>query len=282
MPALVVEGRKLAQEIRAEVRLATEKLEGPPPGLATIQVGQDPASTVYVRNKHRACAKVGIRSRQIDLPESISESALLEHISELNADPEIHGILVQLPLPNAIDASRVAEQIAPEKDVDGLHPRNVGELVAGRDTLVSCTPRGCMEVLRRHSIEISGARAVVLGRSNIVGKPMGMLLLHANATVTYCHSKTRDLPDIVRQADIVVAAIGRPQFVLGDWIKPGAAVIDVGINRLEDGRLVGDVDFESASEQAGLITPVPGGIGLLTVAMLMVNTLEARCRLGSR
>jgi len=281
MPATVVNGREIAEAIREEVRLATEKLEGPPPTLATIQVGADPASSVYVRNKHRACRQVGIRSHQIDLPETISQTALLDEISRLNGSTEVHGILVQLPLPDSIDPGLVADQILPEKDVDGLHPKNVGALVANRPGLVPCTPRGCIEVLRRHDVRMEGARAVVIGRSEIVGKPMALLLLHQNATVTMCHSRTRELPEIVREADIVVAAIGRPRFIQGDWIKPGAAVLDVGVNRLDDGSLVGDVDFEPACERAGLITPVPGGIGRLTVAMLMANTLDARRRLGA-
>jgi len=274
----VVDGRKLAEDIRSEIRLAVETLGGIPPALATIRVGEDPASIVYVRNKHRACRQVGIRSLQIELPATTTQQALLDEISRLNADPTVHGILVQLPLPKSIDPGSVAEQIAPEKDVDGLHPRNVGALVAGRAGLVPCTPRGCIEILQRYSVAIEGSRAVVIGRSEIVGKPTALLLLHQNATVTLCHSRTRDIADIVRQADIVIAAVGRPRFVRGDWIREGAAVIDVGVNRLADGTLAGDVDFDAALGRAGLLTPVPGGVGQLTVAMLLANTLEAHSR----
>jgi len=276
----IVDGRKLAGEIRAEIRTRIETLDGAP-GLATVLVGEDPASHVYVRNKHRACQEVGIHSVRADLPDSTSEAELLAHIERLNADPAVHGILVQLPLPAGIDAGRVARAIDPAKDVDGLHPENAGNLVANRAGLFPCTPLGCIEILDRHGIRIEGASAVVIGRSDIVGKPVGLMLLHRHATVTICHSRTRDLAERVRDADIVVAAIGRARFVKGDWIKPGAAVLDVGINRTDAG-LVGDVDFDAARDRAGLITPVPGGVGPLTIALLLANTLRAfERRIGS-
>jgi methylenetetrahydrofolate dehydrogenase (NADP+) / methenyltetrahydrofolate cyclohydrolase len=271
----VVDGRKLADQIRGEIRARIASLpEATRPGLATIQVGSDPASTVYVRSKHRACRQLGMRSLQVELPESVSQEALFAEIDRLNADPSVHGILVQLPLPKQIDPAAVAERVRPEKDVDGLHPRNAGALLAGKPGLTPCTPRGCIEILERHGVPIEGARAVVIGRSDIVGKPVALLLLHRHATVTLCHSRTRNLPEIVREADILVAAIGRPAAVRGEWIRPGAAVIDVGVNRMEDG-LVGDVDFAGALGRAGLLTPVPGGVGPLTIAMLLSNTLQA-------
>jgi methylenetetrahydrofolate dehydrogenase (NADP+)/methenyltetrahydrofolate cyclohydrolase len=270
----VVDGKKLAAEIRAEVAARVEALSGPPPTLATVLVGEDPASQVYVRNKHRACRKAGIRSLQIELPASVSEDEVLRHVDELNRDPEVTGILVQLPLPDAIDPSRVAIALDPDKDVDGLHPVNGGRLLRNDPGPRPCTPLGCMEILERNGVPIEGARAVVIGRSEIVGKPVALLLLHRNATVTLCHSRTRDLPDVVREGDIVVAAVGRPRMVRGDWIKPGAAVLDVGMNRV-DGKLFGDVDFDEVHGIAGLLTPVPGGVGPLTIAMLLVNTLEA-------
>lgn len=271
--ALVVDGKKLAAEIRAEVAEAVKVLPSSP-CLATVLVGEDPASQVYVRNKHRACAKVGMESIQLELPASSSQAELLAEVERLNADPGVHGILVQLPLPEAIDASVVAVAIDPDKDVDGLHPTNGGRLLRNDTGPRPCTPLGCLEVLKRNGVALEGANAVVIGRSEIVGKPIGLLLLHENATVTLCHSRTRDLPAVTREADILVAAVGRPEFVRGDWIQPGAAVLDVGVNRTEDG-LIGDVAFEEASQVAGLITPVPGGIGPLTIAMLLVNTLEA-------
>jgi methylenetetrahydrofolate dehydrogenase (NADP+)/methenyltetrahydrofolate cyclohydrolase len=216
-----------------------------------------------------------MHSVQVDLPDDVSESALLAEVERLNADPDIHGILVQLPLPEGIDPARVASAVDPAKDVDGLHPRNVGLLVAGRPSLVPCTPLGCLEILDRYEVPIEGRHAVVIGRSEIVGKPVSLLLLHRHATVTICHSRTRDLPDVVRSGDIVVAAVGRSRMVQGDWIGEGAAVIDVGVNRGEDGKLRGDVDFDGANGRAGLLTPVPGGVGLLTIAMLLRNTVDA-------
>jgi methylenetetrahydrofolate dehydrogenase (NADP+)/methenyltetrahydrofolate cyclohydrolase len=271
----VVDGRKLADKIRDEIRAKIASLpEGTRPGLATIQVGSDPASTVYVRNKHRACRQLGLHSLRIELPENVSEAEVFAEIDRLNADPSVHGILVQLPLPRQISPAGVAERVRPEKDVDGLHPRNRGALLAGTATLTPCTPRGCIEILERHGVPLEGARAVVIGRSEIVGKPIALLLLNRHATVTICHSRTRNLPEVVREADILVAAMGRPGAVRGEWIRPGAAVIDVGVNRMQDG-LVGDVDFQGALGRAGLLTPVPGGVGPLTIAMLLSNTLQA-------
>jgi len=272
--AQVVDGKKLALEIRAEIHERIEKLRQGPPRLAALRVGEDPGSKIYVRNKRRACAETGLDSIELHLDADISEPELLEHVQRLNEDPSVHGILVQLPLPDSIHPARVAAAIRPEKDVDGLNPQNAGKLLAGQPALYPCTPLGCIEILDRHGIQIEGARAVVLGRSEIVGKPVALLLLHRHATVTLCHSRTRDLPARVGEADIVIAAVGRPRMVQGDWLKPGSAVIDVGINRVE-GKLVGDVDFEGAQSRAGLITPVPGGVGPLTITMLLRNTLEA-------
>ena len=270
----VVDGRGLAAEIRAEVAEQVRKRRGDPPCLATVLVGEDPGSQVYVRNKHKDCAVVGFDSRQVELPESASQDEILACVRELNQDSKVHGFLVQLPLPAGVDASVVAEALDPEKDVDGLHPINAGRLLRNDPGPRPCTPLGCLEILDRHGIAIEGANAVVIGRSEIVGKPVSLLLLHRHATVTICHSRTRDLPARAREADILVVAVGRPELVRGDWIKPGAAVIDVGMNRV-DGKLVGDVCFAEASQVAGLITPVPGGVGPLTRAMLLVNTLRA-------
>ena len=270
----IVDGKKIAAEIRSEVASRIAALPGVVPCLATVMVGDDPASQVYVRHKHRDCAKVGMNSVQVELPAETSQDELLARVRELAADRKVHGVLVQLPLPEHIDASLVAAALDPDKDVDALHPVNSGRLLRNDPGLRPCTPAGCIELLDRNGITIEGANAVVIGRSEIVGKPVSLLLLHRHATVTICHSRTRDLPEQVRRADIVVAAVGRPKFVSGDWIKPGAAVIDVGVNRVDD-VLIGDVDFESAVEVAGLITPVPGGVGPLTRAMLLVNTLRA-------
>ncbi len=272
--AQVVDGKQLAEEIRAEIRERIEKLDQGAPRLAAVRVGEDPGSRIYVRNKRRACANTGLDSIELHLSDDVCEQELLAHVGRLNEDPAIHGILVQLPLPDSISPARVAAAIRPEKDVDGLHPQNAGRLLAAQPALYPCTPLGCIEILDRHGVQIEGARAVVLGRSEIVGKPVALLLLHRHATVTLCHSRTRDLPSLVREADIVIAAVGRPRMVQGDWLKPDAAVIDVGINRI-DGKLVGDVDFDSALARAGLITPVPGGVGPLTIAMLLRNTLQA-------
>ncbi|GMR05099.1 MAG: bifunctional methylenetetrahydrofolate dehydrogenase/methenyltetrahydrofolate cyclohydrolase FolD [Thermodesulfobacteriota bacterium] len=282
--ASVIDGKEIARGARAKVRDGVEALVsrgGPRPGLAVVLVGQDPASRVYVRNKARACEDVGIRSFQHTLAETVSQEELLKLIRELNDTDEVHGILVQLPLPSHIDEGAVIESIRPEKDVDGFHPYNMGRLLAGTQVLVPCTPLGIMELIDSTGVEISGMDAVVVGRSNIVGKPAALLLLQRNATVTVCHSRTRALADKVRSADILIAAVGREAFVKGDWIKEGAVVIDVGINRTGDGRLVGDVDFGGASERASFITPVPGGVGPMTIAMLMKNTLAAAGMFGA-
>jgi methylenetetrahydrofolate dehydrogenase (NADP+)/methenyltetrahydrofolate cyclohydrolase len=270
----IASGKPLAEAIHADVRKRVGELSGGPPCLCVVLVGEDPASQAYVRGKDKAARACGIESRQIRLPATTSEAELLKLIDELNRDRGVHGLLVQLPLPDAIDPARIALAIDPAKDVDGLHPLNAGRLLANEPAPVPCTPKGCLYVLDHHGIPIEGANAVVIGRSEIVGKPVSLLLLHRNATVTICHSRTRDLPDIARRADILVAALGKPKFVQGDWIKPGAAVIDVGVNRV-DGKLIGDVDFAAANGRAGLLTPVPGGVGLLTVAMLLRNTLQA-------
>ncbi|ADZ67995.1 methylenetetrahydrofolate dehydrogenase / methenyltetrahydrofolate cyclohydrolase [Brucella melitensis] len=289
--AQLIDGKKLAEDVVSTVKTETEKLvaaTGVVPGIAVVIVGEDPASQVYVASKSRKAKECGFHSVQHDLPETASEQELLNLIEGLNNDPAIHGILVQLPLPGHIDSGRVIQTIAPEKDVDGFHFINVGKLGTGEveTAFVPCTPAGAMIMIERvHGRDLSGLNAVVIGRSNIVGKPMFNLLLAANATVTVAHSRTKDLPAIARNADILVAAVGRPQMVKGDWVKPGATVIDVGINRIpapERGegktRLVGDVDFAEAEKVAGAITPVPGGVGPMTIAMLMANTLTAACR----
>ena len=256
---------------------AFQQKYGTAPGLAVIIVGENPASQVYVRNKHKSCEELGIRSDVIRMPEHATKEELLAKIDELNADRAIHGILVQLPLPDAIHAQEeeILNRIDPAKDVDGFHPVNVGRLVTGSPGLVPCTPAGCIRMLELADIPMDGKRAVIIGRSNIVGKPMLHLLMAKHATVTVCHSHTQNLPEITREADILVAAIGKPKFVTADMVKPGATVIDVGINRIAPKKLVGDVDFEAVKEVAGAITPVPGGVGLLTVAMLMQNVVEA-------
>jgi methylenetetrahydrofolate dehydrogenase (NADP+) / methenyltetrahydrofolate cyclohydrolase len=289
--AQLIDGKKLAEDVVSTVKRETEKLvsaTGVVPGIAVVIVGEDPASQVYVASKGKKAKECGFVSVQHDLAEDASEQELLDLIDSLNNDPAIHGILVQLPLPKHIDSGRVIQTISPEKDVDGFHFINVGKLGTGEvDTaFVPCTPAGAMIMIERvHGRDLSGLNAVVIGRSNIVGKPMFNLLLAANATVTVAHSRTKDLPAIARTADILVAAVGRPQMVKGDWVKPGATVIDVGINRIpapEKGegktRLVGDVDFADAEKVAGAITPVPGGVGPMTIAMLMANTLTAACR----
>ncbi|GAA5543727.1 MULTISPECIES: bifunctional methylenetetrahydrofolate dehydrogenase/methenyltetrahydrofolate cyclohydrolase FolD [Brucella/Ochrobactrum group] len=289
--AQLIDGKKLAEDVVSTVKTETEKLvaaTGVVPGIAVVIVGEDPASQVYVASKGRKAKECGFHSIQHDLPDTASEQELLDLIESLNNDPAIHGILVQLPLPKHIDSGRVIQTISPDKDVDGFHFINVGKLGTGEvDTaFVPCTPAGAMIMIERvHGRDLSGLNAVVIGRSNIVGKPMFNLLLAANATVTVAHSRTKDLPAIARTADILVAAVGRPQMVKGDWVKSGATVIDVGINRIpapERGegktRLVGDVDFTDAEKVAGAITPVPGGVGPMTIAMLMANTLTAACR----
>jgi len=284
LAAKVIDGKATAQQVREEVSAAVAAMKPNVPGLAVVIVGTRKDSQTYVRSKRRACEEVGIESFGHELPESTSQSELEALIDSLNNDERVHGILVQLPLPAHIDSQVVLDRIALEKDVDGFHPLNMGRLcMSGREPplAVPCTPKACMELLRRSGVEISGKRAVVLGRSNIVGMPVAMLLLQANATVTICHSRTQDLPSVVREADIVVAAIGRANFVQGDWIKPGAVVIDVGINAVSDEskksgyRLVGDADYQACAKRASLITPVPGGVGPMTIAMLLTNTLAA-------
>lgn len=275
--ANIINGREVAATIRAGLKeeVAILKARGVTPGLTVVLVGEDPASQVYVRNKGKASREVGIDSKEHILPDSTTEEELLTLIGELNASKDVHGILVQLPLPAHIDSDAVLEAIDPAKDVDGFHPYNVGRLMIGRPTLQSCTPYGIMKLIETTGIELSGKDAVVIGRSNIVGKPMAMMLLHRNATVTICHSRTKDLAAKVRAADVVVAAVGRAEFVKGDWIKPGAVVIDVGMNRNDAGKLVGDVDFQEASVRASFITPVPRGVGPMTIAMLLQNTVDA-------
>ncbi len=265
---------KTRERIKEEVRQFTSDA-GYAPGLAVIIVGDDPASAVYVRNKHKACLEVGIASYQISLPNETDEEALLQKISELNNDPSVHGILVQLPLPKHINEQKIIESISPEKDVDAFHPSNVGRIMIGNYTFLPCTPAGIIELLDYYNVEIEGKRCVVIGRSNIVGKPMAMLLLERNGTVTVCHSRTKNLKEITKEADIIVVAIGKPEFLGADMVKEGAVIIDVGINRLECGKLCGDVKFDEVESVAALITPVPGGVGPMTITMLMKNTLAA-------
>ena len=286
MTARIIDGAALAARIRSEIaqRAATRTAQGIRPGLAVVLVGDDPASAVYVRNKVKDCEEAGIRSVLDRLPAQTSEQALLTRIDELNRDPSIHGILVQLPLPGHLDERLVIESIAPEKDVDGFHVSNAGALMTGSPRFRPCTPYGVMKMLEAAGVKLAGAEAVVVGRSNIVGKPQAMLLLQESATVTICHSRTRDLTEHTRRADVLIAAVGKAQMITGDMIKPGAVVIDVGMNRIpagpNAGKLCGDVDFESASKVAGAITPVPGGVGPMTRAMLLVNTMEAAERVA--
>ncbi len=277
MAARIISGAAIARQVNAEVavRAAALKERGIIAGLAVVIVGENATSQVYVRNKVKTAQSVGLLSELIVLPATVPQAALLATIARLNAAPEIHGFLVQMPLPAHIDGKAVIEAIDPLKDVDGFHRENVGALVLNEPGLRPCTPSGVMRLLEAAQIPVKGAHAVIIGRSNIVGKPMAMLLLHAGATVTICHSQTRDLPAITRQADILVAALGRPRFVTGDFVKPGAVVIDVGINRGADGKLCGDVDFDSVRAVAGAITPVPGGVGPMTVAMLVANAVAA-------
>ena len=285
MTAKRIDGKAAAAAVRDQVAALVPEFvarTGRPPGLATVLVGEDPASTVYVRSKNRATAEAGMAGFAHNLSDTISEAELLELIGQLNADDSVDGILVQLPLPGHIDAALVLATVDPAKDVDGFHPINAGRLATGLESLVPCTPLGCLHLLKAELGSIAGLEAVVVGRSNIVGKPMALLLLGESATVTIAHSKTRGLPEVVRRADIVVAAVGRPEMVRGDWIKPGATVIDVGINRVPTddgkGRLVGDVAYDEAAQVAAAITPVPGGVGPMTIAMLMRNTLVAAHR----
>nr|WP_300768654.1 bifunctional methylenetetrahydrofolate dehydrogenase/methenyltetrahydrofolate cyclohydrolase FolD [uncultured Acetatifactor sp.] len=272
----VIDGKKISQEIKDELREKAARMreQGIERTLAVIQVGADPASSVYVRNKKKACEYVGIRSLSYELPEETGEEELLGIIRELNEREDVNGILVQLPLPSHIDEERVLLAISPEKDVDGFHPVNVGNLSIGRPGYVSCTPAGVIQLLKRSGISIQGKECVVLGRSNIVGKPMAMLLLRENGTVTVCHSRTENLREITRRADILVAAVGKPGMVDETYVKDGAVVIDVGIHRNEDNKLCGDVDFESVAPKTSYITPVPGGVGPMTIAMLMANCVE--------
>lgn len=283
MTAKIIDGKKIAAEVKAGVKTEVEALQAAGrrvPGLAVVQVGDDPASRVYVGSKRRSCDELGFHSVAHDLGEATSEAALLELIDDLNADARIDGILVQLPLPEHVDPEKVIERIRPDKDVDGFHPFNIGRLAIRMPTLRPCTPYGVMKLLESTGESLAGKDCVVVGASNIVGRPMALELLLAKGTPTVCHRFTADLEDHVRRADVVIAAAGKPGLVKGEWIKPGAIVIDVGINRLDDGRLVGDVDFDAAAERAGWITPVPGGVGPMTVAMLMRNTLEARLARG--
>jgi methylenetetrahydrofolate dehydrogenase (NADP+)/methenyltetrahydrofolate cyclohydrolase len=279
MTARIIDGNALSARVRGEIaeRAAALAARGVHPCLAVILVGADPASAVYVRNKVVACEKAGIRSLRFDYPQDAPQEAVMAKLAELNADPSVHGILVQLPLPEHLDETAMLEAIDLKKDVDGFHAENVGRLSQCREAFIPCTPHGVMKMLEAAGVPVQGAEAVVIGRSNIVGKPMATLLTNAGATVTVCHSKTQDLAFHTRRADILVAAIGKPRFVTGDMIKPGATVIDVGINRLHDGpdagKLCGDVDFESAREVAGAITPVPGGVGPMTITMLLENTV---------
>lgn len=276
MSAQIIDGKSISEQLRQQLKDEVAQLieRGMKPYLAVIIVGEDPASKVYVRNKERACKQLGMDSIMLRMPEETTMDELLGEVRRLNSDPAVNGILVQLPLPRHLDESAVLREISPEKDVDGFHAVNAGRLMLGEKCTVACTPAGCLDLIRSTGVKIEGAEAVVVGRSNIVGKPMAMLLLQNNATVTICHSRTKNLAEVTRRADILVAAVGRPRMITGDMIKPGAVVIDVGINRV-DGKLVGDVDFESASEVAGWITPVPGGVGPMTITGLMRNTIAA-------
>ena len=276
--AKIIDGKAISAEIRGEIKAETQAFiekYGVVPGLAVIIVGSDPASQVYVRNKRRACEEVGFYSEAYELPEGTSQEELNALVDKLNADDKIHGILCQLPLPKHLDETEVLLRISPSKDVDAFHPYNVGKIMIGDYSFLPCTPAGVMALLERSNIEISGKECVVVGRSNIVGKPQAMLLLHANGTVTVCHSRTKNLAEVCRRADILVAAIGKADFFTGDMIKEGAVVIDVGMNRRADGKLTGDVDFASVEPKASYITPVPGGVGPMTITMLMQNTLTS-------
>jgi methylenetetrahydrofolate dehydrogenase (NADP+)/methenyltetrahydrofolate cyclohydrolase len=277
MTAIIIDGKAIAKQYREELkaRVAQLKKSGIVPGLAVAIVGDDPASKVYVRNKSLACQAIGMHSEVHAMSGETSQSHLIAFVKSLNADPDVHGILVQLPLPKHIDSRAVIEAIAPEKDVDGFHYQNVGSLMVGESAFYPCTPLGVMKMLEHEGVAVEGAHAVVVGRSTIVGKPMALLLLNAGATVTICHSKTRDLAAMTRQADILVAAVGKPRMITAAMVKPGATVIDVGINRMPDGTLAGDVDFEAVKQVASRITPVPGGVGPMTIAMLLGNTVKS-------
>jgi methylenetetrahydrofolate dehydrogenase (NADP+) / methenyltetrahydrofolate cyclohydrolase len=276
--AVVLDGKSVAGRVRAEVKARAAEFarsRARPPGLAVVKVGVDPASAVYVRNKRLACEEAGIKSFAFDLPETISRKDLLAQIEALNRDPSVDGILVQLPLPAGLDANEIMDLVDPAKDVDGFHPQNTGLLAQKRPRLRPCTPFGVIRLAHEYGIALQGLRATVVGASNIVGRPMALELMLAGATVTVCHTRTRDLKAEVERAEVVVAAVGKPGMVRGEWVRPGAAVFDVGINRTDSGRLVGDVEYEAAAQRAGWITPVPGGIGPMTIAMLLSNTLDA-------
>ena len=277
MSATLLDGKALAARVRTELTGEAARLAeaGVRPGLAVVLVGDDPASQIYVRSKTAACAQVGIKTFDHRLPAATDDGELLSLVATLNADPAVDGILIQLPLPAGIDTRRVLFAVDPRKDVDGIHPENVGRLLLGQPRFVACTPAGVMKLIAEAGLPLAGASAVVVGRSNMVGKPMAALLLNADATVTTCHSRTRELAAVVARADLVVAAVGRAEMIRGDWIKPGAVVIDVGINRTPEGKLLGDVEFAAASARASAITPVPGGVGPMTIAMLLANTIAA-------
>ena len=275
--AQIIDGKRISQEIKDELKekVAALKEEGKECCLAVVQVGNDPASSVYVRNKKRACEYIGMKSLSFELPEDTTEESLLELIDRLNADVSVHGILVQLPLPKQIDEDKIIKAISPKKDVDGFHPENVGNLVTGGQGFVSCTPAGIIELLKRSNIEIEGKNCVVIGRSNIVGKPMALLMLRENATVTIAHSRTKNLKELTKTADILIVAIGKPEYITADYVKNGAVVIDVGIHRDENNKLCGDVKFDEVEPHCAAITPVPGGVGPMTIAMLMYNCVHA-------
>ncbi|MCH4825813.1 MAG: bifunctional methylenetetrahydrofolate dehydrogenase/methenyltetrahydrofolate cyclohydrolase FolD [Planococcus sp. (in: firmicutes)] len=277
MTAKLIDGKAVSQKIKIQVQQRVEKLakQGIIPGLAVVLVGENSASLTYVKNKKKTCEALGMRSDLHQFPDTMTEQELLSTIDELNNDSNIHGILVQLPLPKQIDEFKVISAISPEKDVDGFHPISVGNMMIGKEAFLPCTPHGIMELLAHYDIDPAGKHAVVIGRSNIVGKPIGQLLLQKDATVTYCHSKTKDLAEFTKQADILIAAVGRAKFIDHTFIKPGAVIIDVGMNRDENGKLCGDVDFQDVQETASFVTPVPGGVGPMTIAMLMGNTLQS-------
>ncbi|KMN44153.1 MULTISPECIES: bifunctional methylenetetrahydrofolate dehydrogenase/methenyltetrahydrofolate cyclohydrolase FolD [Bacillus] len=282
MVAVIIKGNEVAEKKRAQLKEEVVKLkeQGIVPGLAVILVGEDPASRSYVKGKEKGCEQVGIYSELIELPETITEERLLAEIDRLNGDDRINGILVQLPLPKHIEEKAIIERISPEKDVDGFHPISVGRMMTGQDTFLPCTPHGIVELVKETNLDISGKHVVVIGRSNIVGKPVGQLFLNENATVTYCHSKTQNIKELSKLADILIVAVGRPKMVTADYIKEGAVVIDVGVNRLETGKLCGDVDFDNVLDVAGYITPVPKGVGPMTITMLLHNTVESAKRAG--
>ncbi|KAB2457324.1 bifunctional methylenetetrahydrofolate dehydrogenase/methenyltetrahydrofolate cyclohydrolase FolD [Bacillus sp. CH126_4D] len=282
MVAVIIKGNEVAEKKRAQLTEEVVKLkeQGIVPGLAVILVGEDPASRSYVKGKEKGCEQVGIYSELIELPETITEERLLAEIDRLNGDDRINGILVQLPLPKHIEEKAIIERISPEKDVDGFHPISVGRMMTGQDTFLPCTPHGIVELVKETNLDISGKHVVVIGRSNIVGKPVGQLFLNENATVTYCHSKTQNMKELSKLADILIVAVGRPKMITADYMKEGAVVIDVGVNRLETGKLCGDVDFDNVLDVAGYITPVPKGVGPMTITMLLHNTVKSAKRAG--